>query len=124
MIYVNEGSNIPIYQQISDEFVKLIMKNVMGEGDQLPSVRELAMQLQMNPNTIQKAYKCLESDGYVIPKQGKGSYVIAYEKAKDIYLSQLNVQMKSLLKNYLMVEVSKPKVLKHIEHLLEELSYD
>lgn len=121
MIYVNEGSNIPIYQQICDEFVKLIIKNVLGEGEQLPSVRELAMQLQMNPNTIQKAYKCLESEGYVVPRQGKGSYVIDYDKAKGIYLSHVNTQMKSILKDYLMVEDNKTKIINHIEHLLEEM---
>ena len=65
----------PIYEQIMDNYRRLIVSGGISPGEQLPSVRELATQLAINPNTIQRAYRELESEGYIITLPGKGSFV-------------------------------------------------
>ena len=65
---------LPIYEQLKQECKRLILSGVIAPGDKLPSVRELAGSLSINPNTIQRAYRELEADGYLISVPGKGSF--------------------------------------------------
>ena len=64
----------PIYEQVKTTLRKLIVSGAMSPDEKLPSVRELASQLVINPNTIQRAYRELEQEGYIISIPGKGSY--------------------------------------------------
>ena len=64
----------PIYEQVRDGLRRLMVTGAIQEGEKLPSVRELAAQLVINPNTIQRAYRELEAEGYIISIPGKGSY--------------------------------------------------
>lgn len=75
MISIDNNSNLSIHSQIVEGFKNLILSNVLKEGDKLPSVRSLASQLIINPNTIHKAYKTLELDGYIESQSGKGMFV-------------------------------------------------
>ncbi len=65
----------PIYEQIKDKIKELIILGVLKENDKIPSVRELAGTLTINPNTIQKAYRDLEAEGYIYSLRAKGSFV-------------------------------------------------
>ena len=65
----------PIYTQIADGFREQIAAGIMEQGDKLPSVRELATQLTINPNTIQRAYRELELQGWIATVPGKGCFV-------------------------------------------------
>lgn len=65
----------PIYQQICDGFCEKILSGVLHEGDRLPSVRELSIQLTINPNTIQRSYRQLEAEGWIACVPGKGCFV-------------------------------------------------
>lgn len=65
----------PIYTQIADNFRSQIRAGVLRDGDKLPSVRELAGELAINPNTIQRAYRELEAEGWIASVSGKGSFV-------------------------------------------------
>lgn len=65
----------PIYEQIKDKVKELIISGVLKEDDKVPSVRELAGMLTINPNTIQKAYRDLEAEGYIYSLRAKGSFV-------------------------------------------------
>ena len=65
----------PIYEQVKDNLRRLMVTGVMAEGEKLPSVRALASSLAINPNTIQRAYEALETEGYVYAVAGKGSFV-------------------------------------------------
>lgn len=67
----------PIYAQICDGLREQIRSGILQEGDRLPSVRELATQLTINPNTIQRSYRQLESEGFIASVPGKGSFVCA-----------------------------------------------
>ena len=74
MIHLDYRDPLPIYEQIKQEFTRLILSGAISPGEKLPSVRELAGILSINPNTIQRAYRELETDGYVISVPGKGSF--------------------------------------------------
>ena len=74
LISLNYRASGPIYQQIKDNLRKLILSGAIAEGEKLPSVRELAGDLAINPNTIMRAYRELEAEGYVYTVQGKGCF--------------------------------------------------
>ena len=64
----------PIYEQVKDGLRRLMVTGVIREGEKLPSVRTMASTLAINPNTIQRAYEALESEGYLCSVPGKGSF--------------------------------------------------
>jgi GntR family transcriptional regulator len=72
----------PIYEQIKDRFRTLIISGVIEEGERMPSVRSLASSLSVNPNTIQRAYRELEQEGYLLSIPGKGS-IATHSKEAD-----------------------------------------
>lgn len=74
LININFRDSRPIYEQVKTALRKLIVSGAMSPDEKLPSVRELAAQLVINPNTIQRAYRELEAEGYIISIPGKGSY--------------------------------------------------
>lgn len=74
MININFRDSRPIYEQVKTTLRKLIVSGAMSPDEKLPSMRELASQLGINPNTIQRAYRELEQEGYIISIPGKGSY--------------------------------------------------
>ncbi len=67
--------NIPIYIQVMEYIKKEIVTGHLLPGDKIPSVRELASELQVNPNTIQRTFQELERDGVVVTRRGMGRYV-------------------------------------------------
>lgn len=75
MINIDSNSPKSIYEQVYEEFVKLISNKVLKPEDKLPSVRDLAAMLRINPNTIQKAYKLLETKDFIYSLPGKGNFV-------------------------------------------------
>lgn len=75
MLQINYRDPRPIYDQIRAEYTRLILSGILPAGSRLPSVRELAGQLAINPNTIQRAYRELEAEGYIVSVAGKGSFV-------------------------------------------------
>ena len=74
MVHLDYRDVRPIYTQIADGFREQIIGGILQEGERLPSVRELAQQLAVNPNTIQRAYRELEQEGYLYSVPGKGSF--------------------------------------------------
>ena len=83
MIHLDYRDARPIYTQIADGFRDQILSGVLEEGERLPSVRELAMELTINPNTIQRAYRELEMQGWVASVPGKGSFVCGVPSAME-----------------------------------------
>ena len=75
MVHLDYRDARPIYAQIVDDFRKQITAGVLQDGDRLPSVRELATELTINPNTIQRAYRELEAQGFIASVPGKGCFV-------------------------------------------------
>ena len=74
MLQLNYRDAKPIYEQIKEGIRHLLLSNAIAADEKLPSVRELASNLAINPNTIQRAYKELETEGYVYSMKGKGTF--------------------------------------------------
>lgn len=72
---MNFENNLPIYIQIVDYIKRQIIKEILKEGDKLPSVREIATNLKVNPNTIQRSYQELEREKLVFTQRGMGTFV-------------------------------------------------
>jgi DNA-binding transcriptional regulator YhcF (GntR family) len=68
--------NIPIYLQIIDMIKKQLISNALESGNRLPSVRELSKQLEVNPNTVQRAYAEMEREGLVYTQRGQGTFIV------------------------------------------------
>ena len=83
MIILDYRDRRPIYEQIVERFQELMMSSVLEKDAQLPSVRSLAMDLSINPNTIQRAYAELERKGYIYSVKGKGNFVADNRSLKD-----------------------------------------
>ena len=77
MVHLDYRDVRPIYTQIIDSFKEQITAGILRTGDKLPSVRELASDLAINPNTIQRSYRALETDGWIVTVPGKGCFVSA-----------------------------------------------
>ena len=75
MIELKFRDSRPIYEQIKDSIRRLVISGAMEENEKLPSVRNLAVTLSINPNTIQRAYNELENEGYIYSIPGKGNFV-------------------------------------------------
>ena len=90
-------SKDPVYVQISTYVKKQILNGNIASGDELPSRRELAMMLEINPNTVQKAYKLMESEGYVITFGNTGSTILIHE---DLMFSMQNEFTKTLILDF------------------------
>lgn len=74
MLTLNYRDSRPIYGQIKDGLRRMIVSGALEPGEKLPSIRAMAVDLAINPNTIQRAYEALESEGYVYSVPGKGSF--------------------------------------------------
>lgn len=94
MVKIDNTSNLSIHAQLVEGFKNLILSEVLKENEKLPSVRSLASQLIINPNTIHKAYKELEAEGYIESQSGKGMFV------KKIQATKSNEFTKELLNNF------------------------
>lgn len=79
MITLDYADKRPLYEQTKEKLRELIINGVLKPHDRIPSVRELASKLSINPNTIQKAYHELEQEGYIYSKTAKGNYVSPIE---------------------------------------------
>ena len=105
MIQLNFRDSKPIYEQVEDGIRKLVVNNLIAADEKLPSVRELASKYALNPNTISRAYKELEEQGYIYTMNGKGTFVAANEKVNDMRKEELLQQFDELVKelSFLMV---------------------
>lgn len=121
MIDINENSTVPIYKQIYDELVKLIVKKVLREGDKLPSVRELALMVKINPNTIQKAYKALEHDNYIEAQKGKGNFVSPYEDVIMRYKNGVVSELRDNIQALFVIGQSKEEILVCVNEMMEDI---
>ena len=98
MFQLDHGDHRPIYEQIKDKMKTLIITGVLRENDKVPSVRELASMLTINPNTIQKAYRDLETEGYLYSLRAKGSFVSPrHEVVKRSDTEEVLEQFKTLV---------------------------
>ena len=101
MINLNFRDSRPIYEQIRDSYREMLISGGILPGEKLPSVRELATQLAINPNTIQRAYRELEAEGYIYSVPGKGAFAASKadvsSQRKNSLLAQFDQAVSELL---------------------------
>lgn len=118
MFQLNYSDPRPIYEQIVEKLKCLMMYGALKEDEQLPSVRELAGMLTINPNTIQKAYKELENEGYIYSVRGKGSFVSPMlKKGEPKHMEALKASFLSTAAEMLYGGVTKETLVKMIDEI-------
>ncbi|MCT4604640.1 MAG: GntR family transcriptional regulator [Marinisporobacter sp.] len=116
MFQIDLTSRKPIYEQVMDGFKQLIIKEILTADEKIPSVRELAKELTINPNTIQKAYRELERQGYVYSVKGRGNFVCGkIRKVDEEKLNQLKKQVQSSLSELIYMGIEKEELMELIE---------
>ena len=98
MILIDYQDRRPLYEQIVEKFKMLIVRGVLEGDAQMPSVRSLAAELSINPNTIQRAYAELERQGYIYPVKGRGNFVSQDLKVKEERRREYEEKLKEVLK--------------------------
>ena len=111
MISLNYRDSRPIYEQIRDGLRKLIVTGAMQPDEKLPSVRALAQQLSINPNTIQRAYNELENEGYIYSVPGKGSFASGNTGAEESRRQELKEKLRELVTELKYLGVSEDELL-------------
>lgn len=98
MIILDYRDSRPIYEQVVEKFKMLILKGALAQDEKMPSVRNLAMELSINPNTIQRAYATLESQGYIYTVKGKGNFVSDKATLMKDYQKEISSQLSEVCK--------------------------
>ena len=100
MIQINYNDARPIYEKVKDSLRRLILTGALPPDSKLPSVRELAVSLSINPNTIQRAYRELEQEGCIVSVPGKGSFVSRDGAAREQRKRELSERLRALAKEF------------------------
>jgi len=122
MFTLNPQSGIPIYRQLIEQARRLIAGGQLKAGDELPSVRELALEHAVNPMTISKAYAMLETEGLLVRQRGKPMQVAVQKILKNSEqerLLHLQTQMEQLVLAARQLEISDKLLLSNLRELLK-----
>jgi GntR family transcriptional regulator len=114
MILIDLKDSRPIYEQVVDKIRMMILKGVIAPDEKLPSVRNLAVELSINPNTVQRAYAELEREGYMYTVKGKGNFAASGEKLKEQYREEIKEQMKGLCQTAFSVGITEEELIEDI----------
>ncbi|MFD6439332.1 GntR family transcriptional regulator [Peribacillus sp. NPDC060186] len=118
MFELDVQSRKPIYEQLMDKIKELMINEVLKEHNQLPSVRILAQELTINPNTIQKAYKQLELDGYIYSLPGKGNFVAPPKSLKNsLKEEKIKSELTKVLAEALYIGIDKNEIYKLVKEI-------
>ena len=121
MISINYRDARPIYEQLKDKLRRLILSGAIAEGDRLPSVRELAAELMINPNTIMRAYRELESEGYLYTVQGRGSFAGTLSQVEDSRKRELRKKFADSARELLLLGVDAEELNTILKQEVEDL---
>ena len=98
MIVLDYQDRRPLYEQVEEKFRNLILNGALEPGSRMPSVRQLAMELSINPNTIQRAYMQLEQEGLIYPVKGKGNFIADSEEVRKISIISYTKELQDLIR--------------------------
>ena len=113
MIQLDYKDRRPLYEQVAERFKELILTGVLQPDEKIPSVRSMAIELSVTPNTIQRAYSELEKAGYIYTVTGRGNFVSDGTTLQDIHLQQLLGQVRSAISQQKMPASAAMRFLKH-----------
>lgn len=115
MIILDMADKRPIYEQIIDKYTQLICRGVLKPNEQLPSVRSLAIELSINPNTIQRAYGDMEREGYIYSIKGKGNFVADIKSRMPQMQNDYYEKLDELLGRMNDYGITKDEIINHIK---------
>jgi GntR family transcriptional regulator len=122
---IDNSSVRPIYQQIIDQIKRDIALNKLQESEKLPTVRQLASQLVINPNTIAKAYRQLERDGIIVTKAGAGAFVAELNSSlsRSVRRKIINQQLELIAVEAIHMQMDKKTLTELFNSTLEKFKY-
>lgn len=121
MIQLDFSDHRPLYEQIKEKLKELIISGALGENEKIPSVRELASSLAINPNTIQKAYKDLENEGYIYSRRASGSFVMPRSAvAENTEQSELFERFDAIVKEMMFCGISRTEAEHRMKNIYEK----
>ena len=121
MIRIDYKDSRSVHEQIQDGIRELIVNGILNQDEQLPSVRELSISLTVNPNTVQKAYKQLEIDGFIYSVKGRGNFVSAPKDVRDTNRAEsLYESLRNNVKELMYLGESKESVANIINNIYSE----
>ena len=115
MIILDYRDRRPIYEQVISRFQELMLTGALEKDSQLPSVRSLAMELSINPNTIQRAYVELERQGYIYTVKGKGSFVADNTAMKENRKKEVLLQVSDMIDEAIRVGIPGEEIKNMVE---------
>lgn len=123
MIKINPGGSKPLYEQIIDSIKSDYVKGFLKSGDEIPSVRKLAMQLSVTPNTVAKAYQELERDGVIVTIRGKGTYISGEQTVRidDRRLEELRKELSTKVVELTCMGLPKEEIVNMVEKICDEI---
>ena len=110
MITISYRDGRPFYEQVKEDLRRMVVSGALRPGDKLPSVRELAGKLAINPNTIQRAYRELEAEGYIVSVPGKGSFAAEREPENERRRSELLETLSETVRELLWLGMSAEEI--------------
>ena len=117
MILLDYRDKRPIYEQVVDKLERLIIGGGLEANYKMPSVRSLAMELSVNPNTIQRAYAQLEQDGYIYTVSGRGSFVAHECEWRSGKLAEVTRELEDVLLKAKEAGLKKEEAFRVMEHI-------
>lgn len=121
MILIDHKDRRPIYEQIIERFEQLILCGALERNAPMPSVRSLAMELSLNPNTIQRAYQELERAGYIYTIKGKGSFVSETAQSADRKRQEVKKEMYEGIGKALLAGIKPDELRQMLEECIEDI---
>lgn len=120
MILLDYTDRRPIYEQVVERLQDLILKGILAKNSPLPSVRSLAMELSINPNTIQRAYAELERTGWIYSVKGKGSFVAAGNELLEGRKRDWHLRLGTMLDEAALLGIEKQEIVEQVLHHSEK----
>lgn len=120
MFSIDYQSREPIYEQLYNSIVQMISIGVLKAKEQLPPVRQLAIQLGVNPNTVAKAYKNLERDGIIYSVVGKGSFISPFTNVVDTIKEETLEKFKGAVRNCIKLGFLKEEILNTVRNIYDD----
>lgn len=117
MLSINYRDSRPIYEQIADSLREQIAKKLLIPDEKLPSVREMAAEMSINPNTIQRAVRQLEQEGYVYTVAGRGTFVAQMDQKESPRRKELLERFDKLVGELLVYQVEEAELVEHIQRI-------
>ena len=115
MIQLNYKEARPLYEQIKESIRKMVISNAFLADEKLPSVREMASQLAVNPNAIERAYQELEQDGYVYRRKDEGTFVAKENRVNEMRRRELKQKFDLVVRELSELSVSSNELAERVE---------